>query len=416
MNSSRLLQAIVIGAGPAGMMTALKLAHQGFQVLMAEKQQQVGTKLLLSGNGRCNISNALSMEHWEEKIPRNPKFLHTAFNAFSNQDLIQWAIKQGVPLKEESDGKIFPESNSSRTILDLFKKKLFDQNVSIIQQHITKLMVKKGRIMGVLGQNGFEHQADIVVIATGGKSWPQTGSNGEGYKLAEEVGHSIITPRPSLAPIKLMRHPFYDLAGTSIDDVFLSLNLAHCKKNPVMQGNVMLTHSGISGPAVLDLSAFLPLEGTKDCSLLIDWLPAFSHEMLLNQWKAVSSQVTMSQWLSELGVFSQKYCSWFLKEFKSLKAQSPSLWPRQDRTRFLQKLKQYPCIISEPLSFEEGMVTAGGIDVREINSSTMESRKCKGLYFAGEVMDVDGLSGGFNLQIAFSTGYLTGSSALAPGG
>lgn len=404
--------ALVVGAGPAGMMAAIQLAQGGFSVILAEKQARPGLKLLMTGNGRCNISNTLAMEFWEEKIPRNYKFLKTAFYALSNDDLCAWMKSKQVKLVSDQEGKLFPESNSAKTILNLFEAQLAKAGVKVIQQRVTSLQIAHNAIQGVAHEDGFIASCSRVVLACGGKSWPQTGSNGEGYALAKQAGHSIVEPRPSLSPLAVEGAPFCDLAGTSLNKVGIRLFDEDEKELKQMLGPLLLTHQGISGPIVLNISAFLPYQNMNPPKLKIDWLPDLSDEAIHQQWTEYPRKKTMKQWLIELKILPQRFSQWFFKDFNTWQDTHPMLWARKERCRLLDKLKRYPCNIGPLPSFDEGMVTSGGISVQEISPKTMESQFCKGLYFAGEVMDVDALTGGFNLQIALSTGFLAGVSAL----
>jgi predicted Rossmann fold flavoprotein len=403
--------ALVIGAGPAGMMASLQLAQRGFSVLLAEKQARPGIKLLMTGNGRCNISNALAMEFWDEMIPSNPMFLKTAFNAFSNEDLRKWLKVNQINLIADEQGRLFPESNSAKTILSLFESQLSRAGVKFIQQRITSLQIHQNTIQGAAHDDGFMLTCSCVVVASGGKSWPQTGSNGEGYTLAEQAGHRIVAPKPSLSPLALEGAPFTEFAGTSLTKVGIQMHVSTTRELKSMQGPIILTHQGISGPTVLNISAYLPRQFLQNSWLILDWLPDFSEELIHNMWRACSRKKTMKQWLIELKVLPQRFCQWFLRDFPSWQDTSPMLWARNERLRLLDKLKRYEGKIHPLPSFDEGMVTSGGVAVQEISPKTMESLKCKGLYFAGEVMDIDALTGGFNLQIALSTGFLAGVSA-----
>jgi predicted Rossmann fold flavoprotein len=412
MKDILMADAFVVGAGPAGMMSAIQLAQGGFSVVIVEKQARPGLKLLMTGNGRCNISNSLPMNFWEEKIPRNYKFLKTAFYAFSNDDLCAWMNSRQVKLISDQEGRLFPESNSAKTILNLLEAQLSRTGVKIIQQRITSLQISNNKILGLAHEDGFMASCSRVILACGGKSWPQTGSNGEGYVLAKQAGHSIVEPRPSLSPLSIAGTPFCDLAGTSLSKVGIRLFGEDEKELKQMLGPLLLTHQGISGPIVLNLSAYLPKQSINAPKLRIDWLPDLSDETIQQQWTEYPRGKTMKQWLVDLKILPQRFSLWFFKDFNTWQDTHPMLWARKERRRFLEKLKAYSCEIDPLPSFDEGMVTSGGVSVQEISPKTMESQICKGLYFAGELMDVDALTGGFNLQIALSTGFLAGISAL----
>jgi predicted Rossmann fold flavoprotein len=412
MNKHHIADAMVIGAGPAGMMSAIQIAQEGFSVILAEKQARPGIKLLMTGNGRCNLSNALPMEFWEDMIPRNFKFLSSAFYAFSNEDLCKWMESRRVKLISDQEGRLFPESNSAKTILSVFEAELSKGRVNIIQQRITSLQISKYAVQGVAHEDGFIAESQHVVLCCGGKSWPQTGSNGEGYDLAQQAGHHIIDPTPSLTPLAIAGTPFYDLAGTSLSKVTIRLLDQNAKETKSFHGPLLLTHQGISGPTVLNLSAFLSHQNSQIPKLLIDWLPDLSEVGILQQWAEYPRKKTMKQWLVDLKILPQRFCQWFLRDFYSWQDTSPILWARKERFRLLDKLKRMPCEVSPLPSFNESMVTSGGVSVQEISPKTMESLLCRGLYFAGEVMDLDALTGGFNLQIALSTGFLAGRSVV----
>lgn len=401
--------AVVVGAGPAGMMSAIQIAQEGFSVILAEKQARPGIKLLMTGNGRCNLSNTLSMEFWEDKIPRNYKFLSSAFHAFSNEDLRTWMDLRQVKLSSDSEGRLFPESNTAKTILSVFETELSKGRASIIQQRISSLQIHQHAIQGVAHEDGFMAESKHIVLCCGGKSWPQTGSNGEGYFLAQQAGHSIVEPRPSLTPLAIKGAPFHDLAGTSLSKVTIRLLDQNAKEAKSFHGPLLLTHQGISGPTVLNLSAFLSHSSPQ---LLIDWLPDISETDILQQWAEYPRKKSMKQWLGGLKILPQRLCQWFLRDFHSWQDSSPMLWAKKERFAMLDKLKRLLCEVSPLPSFSESMVTSGGVSVQEISPHTMESLLCRGLYFAGEVIDLDALTGGFNLQIALSTGFLAGRSVV----
>jgi predicted Rossmann fold flavoprotein len=331
MKSILKADALVIGAGPAGLMASLQLAQRGFSVILAEKQARPGIKLLMTGNGRCNISNTLPMEFWDEMIPSNPMFLKTAFNTFSNEDLCKWLKNHQINLVADEQGRLFPESNSAKTILSLFESQLSKSNIKIIQQRITSLQIQDNTIQGAAHENGFMLNCLCMVIACGGKSWPQTGSNGEGYLLAEQAGHRIVEPKPSLAPLALEDTPFVELAGTSIAKVGIQIHYAASKELKSMQGPIILTHQGVSGPTALNISAYLPRTPLQTARLVLDWLPDLSEEFIHNLWRECPRKKTMKQWLIELKILPQRFCQWLLRDFSSWDDTSPMLWARNER-------------------------------------------------------------------------------------
>ena len=404
-------QLVIVGAGPAGMMAALQASQNQKKVILFDKQISPGTKLLLTGNGRCNLTNAMPMEHWDSMIFRNHAFLRSAFRAFSNQDLMSWMEAKGLTLVEEEHGRVYPASHSAKAVLEVLKKALLQQNVQFIQNRITHLCIQDKTISGLMDASGKTWDAKAVILACGGKSYPQTGSNGDGYSLAQQAGHSLVTPRPSLCSLNLLQKPFAQLSGISLPQVRVKLMNASGYLYGEQTGSVLFSHLGITGPAVINLSAFLPVQADDKLWIVIDFLPHFSAEQLCDAWARVKERTKIQDWLEKECSFPRRFCQWLSAAYDFCLSLPVNQWSKKEKTLAASWLKQSSFELTGDFSFQEAMVTAGGISVKEIRPNTMESRLIKGLFFAGEIMDMDGLTGGFNLQIAFSTGYLAGSSA-----
>ncbi|ABB15485.1 NAD(P)/FAD-dependent oxidoreductase [Carboxydothermus hydrogenoformans] len=390
---------IVIGGGAAGMMAALSASGQ---VLLIEKTDSLGKKLCLTGNGRGNITNITPINNFYEYY-HNGKFLKKALFTFTNEDLMAFFIKNGLKLKVE-EKKVYPASDKAKDVVKLLEKLLRKKGVEILyKQKVKDILVNDGQVLGVRTKDGIYYAAKVIV-ATGGASFPQTGSSGDGFELLSKLGHNIISPRPALVPLKLAEK-VAELSGITVMDVNLAL-FSSGKKLKARRGPLLFTHFGLSGPTVLNLSCYLPLN-FSEAKIKIDFFPEYSVDELKE--KIISNgNKTLKNALP--GKLPEKLREWLLNYYgQNPKAVVHSLSPKVV-TKVSQALKGTFFNLTGTMPLEMAYVTAGGVDVKEINPSTMESRLIKGVYLAGEVIDCHGETGGFNLQMAFSTGYLAGKS------
>ncbi len=401
---------IVIGGGPAGMMAAATAGNRGHQVILLEKNEKLGKKLFLTGKGRCNLTNNAPIEDFFGNITRNCKFLYSALYSFSNTQLINLIERLGVKTKVERGGRVFPLSNKSSDVIRALEKYLEQNSVKVIRGQAVKLLTSCNSICGVKLNNNQEITADRVIIATGGLSYPATGSTGDGYKMAQKLGHNITELRPSLVPLIVEEEWVNELRGLTLKNIEIKI---YRYKNVIYEdfGELEFIENGISGPVVLSASTNLHDITTDKYRISIDLKPALTEEKLdqrlQRDFKTYSRKIFANS-LSDLlpvkiiPVIIDKSIIPFDKQVNQI--------TREERLNLVKLLKGLTLHIKNYRPVKEAIITSGGIDVEEINPGTMESRLVQGLFFAGEVIDVDAYTGGYNLQIAFSTGYLAGVS------
>lgn len=406
---------IVIGGGAAGMMAALFAAREGARVCLLERNEKLGKKVFITGKGRCNVTNTADEEEFMRRIFRNPRFMYTSFATLNNIETMQLFEELGVPLKVERGDRVFPVSDHSSDIIQALRRELEHLGVEIrYYERVEHLMVDDGICVGVQLESGEKLHADAVILATGGKSYSSTGSTGDGYRLAEECGHSIQRPLPSLVPIETRESWPATLMGLTLKNVRLSAWQSNGRKEKKLyseMGEMLLTHFGISGPLVLTLSGLLP-EDLSTVRLSIDLKPALDEATLDARLVRDFRELSRKQIVTAMDGLVPHNLGLQLLVLAGIPASTPihSVTAEQ-RKSLVQILKNVPLTPKKLRGFEEAIVTRGGISVKDINPSTMESKRVSGLYFAGEVIDVDATTGGFNLQIAFSTGALAGKSA-----
>lgn len=408
------LRIIVIGGGPAGMMAAIRAAALGQDVTLLEKKPTLANKLLLSGKGRCNLTNACDLDRFLKRFSHNGAFLRDAFKKFFNRELMEFFESRGLRLKVERQERVFPESDSSASILEVLKKELAVNKVKVVYKaQVIGITVDGGLVKGVELSAGKLLPADKVILATGGASYAFTGSSGEGLKIVEGLGHKVTSLRPGLVPLKSAQKWVKGLEGLTLRNI--RLTFTDGKKEIASEiGELMFTGSGISGPLVLTSSGRITdwLGEKKPVSVEIDLKPALSIQQLdarLLREFAATSRKSIRNVLKELLPLRLVDC--FLELVKINPDKQAAQVTRQERENMVTLLKGFRIDISGTLALEEAMVTRGGVSLKEIDPRTMESRKVKGLYLCGELMDIDADTGGFNLQAAFSTGYLAGESA-----
>lgn len=398
---------IVIGAGAAGMMCAATAAMNGADVLLIERNDRCGRKLAITGKGRCNVTNACSRDEFLKNVVSNPRFLYSALSSFSSEDTMTFFESLGVPLKIERGNRVFPVSDQASDIVSALKQCCLDCGVRLKKGTVTSILTEDGAVAGVRLADGSVFRGEKVVVACGGMSYPVTGSDGSGFRLAEACGHKIVPPRPSLVPWEVEETEFCkSLQGLSLKNV--SLRVEGEGKTVFSDfGEMMFAHFGITGPMILSASTVL-VSGMK---LHIDLKPALTEEQLDRRLLADFEKYR----LKNIGnAFSDLLPSKLILPFLSLCQLDPSgkvhEITRAQRKQVLYCLKNVTLTARCPRPISEAIVTAGGVEVSQVDPRSMESRLCRGLYFCGEVLDVDAYTGGFNLQIAFSTGYLAGLS------
>jgi len=405
---------VVIGAGPAGLMAAIRAAHLGQEVILIEKNSILGNKLLLSGKGRCNLTNACELDLFLKRFSKSGQFLRDAFKKFFNQDLIDFFQDRGLELKVERQLRVFPVTDSSSSVVDILKQELIKLNVSIIfKSRLKDLLIKDDVIKGFYLDNGEFIACDRLILATGGISYSFTGSTGEGLQIAKKAGHEIVSLRPGLVPLEIKEDYIKYLEGVALKNI--ALKFISDKKELVSEvGELMFTSFGISGPLVLTLSGKVAdwIAQKKNVYVEIDLKPGLTYEQLngrLLREFAANSRKGMKNVLKNL--LPLRLVDLFIKLTKIDPFKKANQITQEERNNLVSLLKAWRMNVSGTRPIEEGMVTQGGISLKGINPRTMESRLIKGLYFCGEMIDVDADTGGFNLQAAFSTGYLAGESA-----
>lgn len=401
---------VVIGGGAAGLMAAVIAGREGAKVTLLEKMNYVGKKMGITGKGRCNITNACDMSDFIKNTPGNGKFLYGAYERFTNEDLLQLLHDAGLETKVERGGRVFPASDSALDVRNTFMKLMKHYGVDVhLEEPVKKLLVDDGVVTGVVTDKETYH-ADAVVIATGGKSYPATGSTGDGYILAAQVGHKITDIRPSLVPIVTEESWVKDLMGLSLRNVELSV-VAKNKVQAKMFGEMMFTHFGITGPIVLSLSHTVgKLMRKKNIGIIgldINLKPALSPETLDKRLQKDFDLYSKKQLINGMKDLLPSRLIPLIIELAGIDPQKPiNQISKEERQQIGYMLQHMPLTVKGLRPVEEAIVTAGGISLKEFNPKTMESKLVKGLYGAGEVLDIDAFTGGYNLQAAFSTGYV----------
>lgn len=414
------MKVIVIGGGPAGMMSAIASAENGNKVILIEKMQSLGRKLLITGKGRCNITSSLSMDEFIKNTPGNGMFLYSVYKNYTNTDIIDFLKKQGLEVKEERGNRIFPITDKSQDVLKCFTKRLKELNVEILlNQKVSEILVKDENVIGVKLQDKIIN-ADKIIVATGGKSYPLTGSTGDGYKMAEKLGHTVTKIKPSLVPLETFeKDTCKEMQGLSLRNV--EVKLKDIEKNKIIYedfGEMLFTHFGVSGPTILSSSAHLvryknidELLKNKKIKLSIDLKPALSEEKLDERILRDFNEIKNKQFKNSLDkLLPQKLINIIIERSGINPQKQVNEIKKEERRNLVKLLKNFEVTIKGFRPIDEAIITSGGINIKEINPKTMESKIVNGLYFAGEIIDVDSYTGGFNLQIAYSTGYTAGIS------
>ena len=413
---------LIVGAGPAGMMAAVKAAENGADVILLEKMERVGKKMMITGKGRCNMTNAAPIPDIIKNIPGNGVFLNSAIRFFDNGDVIDFFENAGVPTVTERGGRVFPASSRAADAVDAMLHRLHELGVDVrLRTEVRDLLEKDGQISGVRLSSGEELVGNAVIVATGGASYPRTGSTGDGFRMAAAVGHTVESPTPALVPLETEEEWPKELTGLSLKNVRVRLFSEDEPREKLGEafGEMMFTHFGVTGPIVLTLSrtAAMYLQEHETLDMEIDMKPALDEATLekrvqrdFEQYKNKHVKNAMTD-LLPARMISPVLDLAYIDEEKPVHQIE-----RAERLRIVETLKRLPLTISRTRPIDEAIVTAGGVSVKELNPKTMESKLVKGLYFVGEVADVDGFTGGYNLQAAFSMGAAAGTWAAKQSG
>ena len=400
---------IVIGAGAAGLMAATTAAMYGKKVLVLEKMPRPARKIMITGKGRCNLTNNTDLNGLIANTCRNARFLYSAFSRFGAEDTISFFERTGVPLKTERGNRVFPVSDKSVDIVDALVNSAKKSGVKILNKEVEDILTKNGAVSGVKCSDGTVIPCESLLIATGGKSYPTTGSTGDGYTFAEKLGHTVTELRPSLVPMEVYEGFPEQLSGLSLKNVSLTIQNGGkiCFKE---QGEMLFTHFGISGPLVLSASASIE-KLSDDCKAFIDLKPALSEEQLDKRLLRDFEDLKNKELGNSLdSLLPKKLILPVIASAGIPPKTRVNALTKEQRLSLVKTLKALPLTVTALRSFNEAVITRGGVSVKEIDPKTMASKIVEGLFFAGEVIDVDACTGGFNLQIAFSTGYLAGEN------
>ncbi len=401
---------VVIGAGAAGMVAAATAANRGLDVVLVEKNHRVGRKLLITGKGRCNITNDCDIEELIENVPTNGKFLYSAFYTFTNDNVKDMFEKLGVKLKTERGKRVFPQSDKAHDVVDALEKMIKSQKVKLIlDTKVDKIITKENKIEKVILNNKKEIKCDAVIVATGGLSYPRTGSTGDGYKFAKDIGHTIVSTKPSLIGIELQEKYVAELEKLSLRNIEISVYNSKNKKIYDDFGELEFTSYGLDGPTIKSASCRMKDTTKENYKISIDLKPALDEEKLDKRIQKDFQKYTNKKFENALDdLLPKKLIPIIIKLSEIDKDTVVHQISREQRKSLVKLLKNFTFTVKRYRPIDEAIITSGGIKVSEINASTMESKLVEGLFFAGEIIDVDAYTGGFNLQIAFSTGYLAG--------
>ena len=403
-------QIVVVGGGAAGMMAAICAAERGASVTLLEPNERLGKKLNITGKGRCNVTNNADLETLLANTPKNGKFLYSAFSRFDGRDAMAFFEKLGVPLKTERGNRVFPVSDRAFDISGALERRLKALRVSMVRDRAVHLEIEEGTICGVQGERR-EYPAQAVILATGGVSYPATGSTGEGHRMAAEAGHTVTPLRGSLVPLREQGNLCARMQGLSLRNVGLMV-FENSKKIYTDFGELLFTHFGVSGPLILSASAHMRHFEKKTYRLEIDLKPALDEQQLDKRLLSDFTKYANSDFCNALNdLLPQKLIPVVVELTEIPPHQKVHDLTKDQRRGLLQLLKHFPVVIAGPCPVTDAIVTSGGIKVGEIDPKNMESKVVKGLYFAGEVIDVDAYTGGFNLQIAWATGRAAGFAA-----
>ena len=403
---------IVIGGGPAGMMAAYAASCQGHAVTLLEQNEKLGKKLFITGKGRCNITNASDMDNLFANVMSNRKFLYSAFYTFDNEQVISFFENQGLHTKVERGNRVFPVSDHSSDVIAALSRALRKQNVEVhLRTKAQNLLIKEGTVCGIALSDGKVMDADAVIVATGGISYPSTGATGDGYRMAEDSGHRLVKSTPSLVPFETREDWVTQLQGLSLRNVTVSIYNGK-KKLYEDFGEMLFTHFGVSGPLILSASGIIKAsQFEQELEMYIDLKPALDAEQLDKRILREFDAAMNKQFRNVIGsLMPAKMIPVMIRLCGINPDKKVNEVSREERQHLVNLLKKIPVTITGLRGWNEAIITKGGVSVKDVNPSTMESKKVSHLYFCGEVLDLDALTGGYNLQIAWSTGYLAGIS------
>jgi len=404
-------KAVIIGGGAAGMAAAIAAAGQGHEVHLYEKNEKLGKKVYITGKGRCNVTNACDVSEMMQNVVTNPRFLYSSFYGFTNQDMMNLLEQGGCPLKVERGGRVFPVSDKSSDVISALAGQMEDLGVKVyLHKEVKDLLVSDGSCKGILLSGGLQVEADSVIVATGGLSYPATGSTGDGYRFAKEWGHRVTETSPALVPFYVKEDVVQRLQGLSLKNI--QAVVLDGKKEIYREfGEMLFTHFGVSGPVVLSASSFgARIIRKRPLTLSIDLKPALSEEQLDARICRDFEEAANKQFKNALSkLYPSKLIPVMIERSGISPEKKVNEITRQERMNLVEATKHFTLTLTGLRGYEEAIITQGGVDVKEIYPATMESKKVKGLFFAGEVLDLDGVTGGFNLQIAWSTGWAAGS-------
>lgn len=399
----------VVGGGAAGMMAAITAAENGAQVTLLERNDRLGKKLYITGKGRCNVTNDCAPEDFFPNVPRNPRFLYSAIYAFPPREVMAWFEARGCALKTERGNRVFPQSDKSASVIDALRAELRRLGVRVLQERALDIVTQDGAVCGIETDGGF-HKTERVILATGGCSYPQTGSTGDGYRMLEKLGHTIVPPVGSLVPLVEKGYDCKQMQGLALKNV--TLRLVNQKGKTVFEefGELLFTHFGLSGPVVLSASAHM---NEKDAyTVLLDLKPALDEQKLDLRLLRDFEKFQNRDFENALVELLPKSMIPVIVRRSGIPAEEKvHSITREQRRALLELIKRFPVEIACKAPVEEAIVTSGGVKVSEIEPGTMQSKRVRGLYAAGELLDVDAYTGGFNLQIAWATGRAAGLAA-----
>lgn len=401
---------IIIGGGAAGMMAAVTAAENGHAVHVYEKNEKLGKKLFITGKGRCNLTNACDMEELFDAVCTNGKFLYSAFYGFTNQDAIRFFEKSGLKIKVERGNRVFPASDRSSDVIAVLQRRMKSLGVNVhLNMAVKEVLAEDGCVKGILTEAGDEADADAVIIATGGLSYQTTGSTGDGYRFAEALGHQVTELSPALVPLNVKEDVVKGLQGLSLRNV--RAGIYDGKKRLYEDfGEMMFTHFGVTGPLILTASSRIQKQiRKKELRLAIDLKPALSEDQLDRRILRDFEEAKNKQFKNAVnGLFPAKLVPVMIEKSGILPEKKVNEISKEERHHFLRLIKNFELTVTGLRDYNEAIITKGGVHVKEVNPATMESRRVSGVYFAGEVLDLDAVTGGFNLQIAWSTAYAAG--------
>ncbi len=413
---------IVIGGGPAGMFAAIAAAEDGHDVCLLEKNEKLGKKLYITGKGRCNLTNAGDMENLLGSVMTNARFLYSAFYAYDNMRVIDFFESNGLRTKVERGNRVFPASDHSSDVIAVLQRVLRARGAEVcLHSEAAEILTEEGAAVGVRGKDGRVRRADAVIVATGGFSYQTTGSTGDGYRFARELGHTVTELTPSLVPFYAREEYVTRLQGLSLKNVRVRIRSGErAGEGKILYeefGEMLFTHFGVSGPLILSASAAIkPSLAKRALAMEIDLKPALSEEQLdarlLREFEAAKNRLFRN---AAAPLFPAKLIPVMLELGGIAPDRKVNEITKEERLRFVRLIKAVPLTLDGLRDFNEAIITKGGVHVKEINPSTMESKRIRNLYFCGEVLDLDAVTGGYNLQIAWSTGYLAGSSIKKTG-